>query len=702
MLKIKLILFLALLLMPACILAKCLQLSSEEEEIKSLVHIDKNQARTKIEALLKKQPDSIVAAYALSIIYEDREGNFPKSLYWIEQSKALLEKSCGLEPDYDSAIQLYRDILYQRFHIYADMDQREEQILAINDYLRLASPEEDVYKIWPLLKLERYQEAKAIAMSRMKSNRSYIRQSAYNGMMAIESEQRTRQPSYDWGYKGHLDANGQSCVIALNLGLASRQCFWPDKEEEFNKLAITALDQDCSTSPYIQSATTYLDHGDFAKSIHALSRWRPKDASDFVSSRMRFKKNIAELYYALGLWKKGIEFIHEVVYYPDRSAGNDSASQEMLFLESAIIYWSMLDARFHEINEENSARGFWDAQKQQWENWELRWEKWKQKRQIMRFGGYRKLLTDLLRPYVSNVAPWQMNSLVYLLGSGILRSAITYVRTEEKEFTKEIDLFLSAFEAELFWVEGDYLKAYELAKKAYEGISPAIKIFRYRLLALMWASKQKLNAQGEMAGGELDQDLDLLIQKYPTPLRILNISIPASIEFSGSNLKLAEQVYDRLKNSPRFDVNGSAQQRVKVQINASESDIQICMLGLGNQQYGCATTQIDPKFEEEEQEKKRKAKQEKRTKAIKKQLDQQAKDEGISSANQSETEQVDFAFENEKAEAINPDPIFRAIKRFHTKIFTPKVELSQKEMNTLDGNISQQSAEEALDVFSDD
>ncbi len=695
MLNIKVVLFLAFIFVPILSFAKCIDISKEEEDIEALLYGDLNKARTKIENLLKRQPNSIMAAYGLSKIYEDKEGNFPKSLYWIEQSKTLIEKDCGTSPDYDLAIELYKNILQQRFHIYGEMDKREEQVKAIDDYLKQANPEEDVYKIWPLLKLERYDEAQEIALTRIKSDQDYIRQSAYNGLMAIESEKRTRKPSYDWGYQGHLDANGNSCVIALNLGLAARQCFWPNKEEEFNKLAISASDQDCSTSPYIQSSTTYLDHGDFAKSIHALSRWRPKDASEYVSSRMRFKKNIAELYYALGLWKKGVEFIHEVVYYPDRSAGNDSASQEMLSLESAIIYWSMLDARFKEIDEENSARSFWDAQKHQLQIWELRWEKWKQKRQIMRFGGYRTLITDLIRPYISNVAPWQMNSLVYLLGSGILRSALDYVREKEIEFPKEIDFYLSAFEAELYWKEKNDLKAYELATKAYQGLSPAIKVFRYRLLALIWATKKRLSDRGEMAGGELDQDLDLLLQKYPTPLRILDIAIPATIEYYG-NHPLAKEVYERLLNSPRFDVSSQAQQKVKVEIHVDEVDIKICMFGLGNQQYGCAITKIDPKFEEEEQEKKRKAKQEKLKKKIEKQMDKQEKEED------GPKEQVDFVFENEKTEEIEKDPIFRAIKRFHTKVFTPKVELSQKEMNTLDGNISQQSAEEALDVFNED
>jgi hypothetical protein len=685
-----------ILSLPMGLLANCPKQSAEEKECEMALDLKElNKARTLAEKILKENPNSPTVAYVLSVIYEEREGNFPVSLHWVEKSKETIESLCGtrLSEYNDAMIELYRNVLHQRFHILGELDSREEQLEAIDDFVKLFDKNYEAYKIWPLLKLERYEEAEALGKKGIKSDEAYVRQTSYNSLMAVESEKRTRKPSFDWGYKGHLDANENSCVIAMNLGLASRQCFWPDEEEKFNKIAISAKDQDCSSSPYIQTSTTYLDHGDFAKSIHSLSKWRPKDMSDYMRSKTRVKKGLAELYFALGLWEKGIKTIDDVVYHPDRSAGSDSASQEMLFLESAIIYWAMLDARLKELDEENSARSFWDAKKKELSEWRLRWEKWKQKRQIMRFGGYRELLIDLLRPYVSNVSPWQMNALVYLLGDGILKSAVAEVREREKEFPEQINAYLQAFEAEMAWQASDYQRAEELATQALTVISPAIKILRFRLNALIWGSQQALTKKGIISdGGSLDQRLDELLQKYPTILRILDLRIPADIKLLGES-RMHQDIYDRLKKSPRFDLDAQVDRKVKVTIDADESKIYLCMLSTQGQQYACSQTWIDPQLEEKEIEQKRKQKRKHRNQN--KRLDQQ-KSKADDQKNPKKT--ADFSAKVE----IDPDPIFRAIRQFHVKAFTPKVELSQKEMNTLDGNIMQLSAEDALDIFNQD
>ena len=50
----------------------------------------------------------------------------------------------------------------------------------------------------------------------------------------------------------------------------------------------------------------------------------------------------------------------------------------------------------------------------------------------------------------------------------------------------------------------------------------------------------------------------------------------------------------------------------------------------------------------------------------------------------------------EESQAIEPNPVFRLIDRLHATLFSPRIELSQRELDTLDGNTRQISAEDAL------
>ena len=52
---------------------------------------------------------------------------------------------------------------------------------------------------------------------------------------------------------------------------------------------------------------------------------------------------------------------------------------------------------------------------------------------------------------------------------------------------------------------------------------------------------------------------------------------------------------------------------------------------------------------------------------------------------------------SEEEEVMEPDPVLRVVDLAHQRLLSPKVELTQRELDTLDGNIRQVSGEEALE-----
>ena len=678
----------------------CVLITQAEREAKVALHTQKrNRARTLAEKAVKRWTDSvdarraqddasapppaevrrpILGALVLAQVYEESEGNFPKAIFWVREAIDWLREECGPKPKDLRAQQLHRDLLLQESWVLGSMDRRQEQLDALERYAKIYQPPKDERKIWPLVKLGRFEEAREIGLRQIKSDEGYVRNRAFNGLMAVECEARNRKASYDWGMRGHIDAQKQSCVIALNMGLASRQCFRFDEEEQFNRTALNATQSDCSSSPYIQSSATYLIRGDFQKSISALSSWVPQTAMEWTQSHMRVKARRAELMFGLGVWHRGLKEIHEVVTYPDRSAGTDSASAEMLNLESYVLYWALLDGERIAAEERRAIRSWWSSLKRQGRRAMSAWRRWRVKRQVIRYATYHQNLVDLIRPYFSSVMPWYSTTITHLLGSGVLRGALNQARdAEAQDFPEIAHAYLDAFEAELSWLEGDAGEAERLAESALAGVPKAAKLLRYRLLALRWA------AQSELSGVvEVNQDLHLLLSEYPVPLRLLDLAIPARLEVSAGDL--ASAVGAHLRKSPRFLISDQA--GLTLQVTERKESLQICLMGSRGNRYRCSETLIDLKREQEAQRARRQA-----VRGTPHDI-QRTRDDDDESPKE---ERAD----DEWSVPLEPNAALRVVDRAHQELFAPLVELSQKEMDTLDGNIRQLKAEDALDML---
>ena len=656
--------------------ASCFTPTQGEQEAKVAFYSgQRNSARTLAEKILKEQEEPILGAFILALIYSEMEGNFPKALYWLRRSERWLLSRCGGKPSDLEAQKFHRDLILQQSFTLGDMDRRLEQLQTLIRYDDLYTPPRDDLKIWPLVKLGRFEEARALGYELIQKEDPFVRSRAFNGLMAVECEARERKASYEWGMKGHIDAREQSCVIALNMGLAARQCFLFDEEVRFNRLALNAQDKDCSSSPYIQSSATYLIRGEFQKSISALSAWAPQTASEFSQSHMRVKGRRAELMYSLGVWGRGLDEAHQVVTYPDRSSGTDSASEEMLSLEASLLYWAFLDGALISAREQASARSLKEQSVALLSRIRLKFRRWKQRRQVIRYASHEELLTDIVRPYYSNVMPWYLSSLAHILGGGVLRGAIERARAlESKDYPDEVNAYLDALEAELEWVEGDYSASLKLIEQALAGVPQAASLMRYRLMALRWASRRALGDPSLPPGG-LDDDLHTLLQRFPTPLRILDLSLPVQLSLSGG--ALADQVGQALARSPRFELDERA--TLTLEVSESAEQLKVCLIGRSSARYGCVESWIDPEVERAKRALKRQASRGRAHRIERTPEGEGAQDDG-------------------REEPLE-GPVERVVDRVHALLLAPKVELTQKELDSLDGNIRQLSAEDAIEAL---
>lgn len=655
--------------------SRCFNPSKKEKEAKVSFYNKKlNRARTQVESVLEHQKQPILGAYILGLLYEEAEGNFAKALYWVSQSeKWLLERCSSLNEDIH-AKKFHQDLITQQAFLLGDLDRRQEQLDTLERYDSLYQPPRHDYKMWPLVKLGRFEEARQYGLELIKSDLSYVRSRAYNGLMAVECEARNRESSYEWGLKGHIDAQKESCVIALNLALASRQTFRFKKEEQYNRVALNARDQDCSISPYIQIAETYLIQGEFQKSISALTKWAPASAQEWMRSHMQIKQRRAELLYSLGIWNKGLKEIYDVVTYPDRAAGTDSSSEEMLHLEASLIYWALLDGQRITLQEKLASRG-WGAWIKSWGEWStLLFTQWTVERQIIRFAAHQNHLIDLIRPYFSKLLPWYTPLIGHIIGKGVIDNALQEATAlEQMDFPKQAHAYLDTFRAELSWLNHDDSAVLEYVESALKGIPKLAQLVRYRMITLRWAANRRL---GKVL--DLDDDLHLLLRSFPVVLRTLDLKLPVQIKGSlSSQSKYAPRFIKAIRSSPRFEVNPRS--KLKITFTQTPTQLKACLTNNTGYRYSCVSEWIDYKIAQEKREQKRR---------IKKRQDQKQQAQDIEDPSQSKDQ-----------EELDKDPLNRLVDRLHFIFFSPKVELSQAELDTLDGNTHQLNADDAAEVL---
>lgn len=588
------------------------------------------KAREIAQKVLDEDGDRLIALYVMALVHQRAEGNFARALFLLRKGRKLLEAIDGPEPTDPDAARWHKKILRLETWILGDMDRREEELALLERYDALYPPGMPYEHIWPLLKLGRFDEARAVGKSLIYDDNRWVRQRAFNGLMAVEDELRNRKASFDWGYKGLEATHREACIIASNLALAARRRFDLDGAVKYDQIALKASDDSCPTSPWSQLTTMYLVFGEFQKSLSAFQELRKvhRTASQRQQNEMFIRGRLVELLLALGQFEKAEIRVHQILDQPDR-AGNTSASAENLDLSNAVMGWAVFEARFQQSLERLSARPITGQFDERWQRLKRRMSRWNRRRAALRLAAQPILLRDMIRPYYTDVMPWYSGALIAMVGPGTVRKSIAEGRPEETDYPEQAEGYFKAFEGEMSWREGDYSAAIDRGRDALRMLPQKDGLLRFRVEA--WLG-EALIQRGETEAGR--ERLHGVLRTWPTVTRLLGLVLP--VAFEADDHSSARLAIERLEGSPRFRASGSLW---KVVASEDDGELRICLRALSGYQYACAQTPL----------------------------------------------------EGDESEAVA-----KAIDAFHDKAFAPKIELTQGELNTLDGRAVRMDADQAV------
>lgn len=609
-------------------------LGGDVDERAAMVSVDTGKyatAREQAEKILAKNPRSFIATFVLGRVHAEAEGNLARALFLIREARRMLEGRFGRWPEHPDAQRWHKLMLNWESSTLGYMDRRLEQLRVYDLYEAHYQPPMTARRIWPLLKLGRFDEARAIGERLLHDENQDTRERAYNGLMAVEEEAGNRRPSYEWGKKA-LEALGEdSCILATNTALGARRAFDLQKTITYDQIALKAKDLTCPTSPHAQLTAMYLVFGEFQQSLSALEALRkvPRPPDLRVQNEMVIRARFVELLLALGQFEEAETRVREILAAPDR-AGMISASSEIVELSNTLLGYSVFTAREHQLRERVAVRPLMESLPLRYAAETVAAARWRTARDATRLAALPGLLHKHVRPYYTDVMPWYGADMLTLFGAGVMRQAIEEVRAIETDYPAPAGAFLDAYLAELAWREGDLGAALRLGDDALARLPKEPRLLRHRMMAWMADARRRT---GDHEGAR--RDFAAVLDLYPTVVRHLDVAVPIVIDDvrGGRGAELA----DRLADSPRFAVEAGAP--FSVRIEDAEDRIALCLTVAKRR---CAELAGD---------------------------------------------------ELKDAE----DPIALALDRFHDTVLSPAIELTQSDINSLDGRAVRQDARRALD-----
>lgn len=603
------------------------------------------RARELAEKVLDRQPDSFIATYVLARAFHYEESNLPRALFLLRKARRLLEKRFGAEPEVAMAQRWHREVLMDLNWLYGEMDRPEDRLRLLHEYARLYNPPHRDLRMWPLMKLRRFDEARALGRELTRSDDLHERVRGYNGLIATEAEAMLRTATWRMGQEALEATQRRTCIIAHNMSASALAVFRFDDAEQLAKEALKAEYQDCSHSSYSRLATLYLVEAEFQKAISALESLRKVGIEKRYREQfeMSNRAQLAELLYALGQLEKAEEFARAVFQAPDRT-GMTSSSAADLKLGAAVTLGGVLDARLAQQAERMSARALGDRVDHGIAAVSLSVERWEVARKAVQLAAVGDTLPTVVRPYMKAVVPWQVGSLIGLLGGGVMAKAVRAARELEEELPAA-HAFLDGLEGEVAWRDGDLGAARRLGESALEGVPREAATFRLRVSAWL--------ADVRWRQGEAREAVELwhtVLQRLPSALRMLGLAIPATLVVSDD--AAAREVADRLRGSPRLKVVGEGEPAFTVDVYRDGDGLHVCLREARGFSFGCAdeaTLQAPPR----------------RGQA--------------------------------PAKAPEGDRVARMIDAFHDKVLAPKVSLTSSDINSLDGSPVRVDADQVLD-----
>lgn len=596
------------------------------------------RARELAQKILEEDKKSLAGHYVMAAVYHYGESNLPRALFMIREARKLLAGRYGDTPQDSEGRYWFVRVIFEEISITASMDKRQEQLSLLRLRDRVLGEKRPSDQIWPLIKLERWDDALRQVDAGLAHEDLDQQFRAMNGLCALEFERRRRQASYQ-ACLSMAERFDFSEVAWSNTAESAMMVFRHDEAERYY-LKATELPNNSYGSPWRSLAMIYLMEGRLSEALGALKKAQQqrmaREPHTHQQDQASMDAAVTTLLLALGHSEDAERLGRRVYERPDR-AGGTSASERQLAITGALLFWASLQMRTAAAQEEEAARPWYLRATPDMGRRALEVEAWTVKRRAVRLLAFRPELVEMIRPYLTgivNIEVWLQGGLVDVLGPGITLELLDEARQDEDD--PQAEGYFLALEAEAHLARGDHGQALKAATEALKKLPVAEVLLRARVAAVGGQAAHELDQPGLR-----DKLWNQALEDFPAVFRLLDLAVPVKVEHDGT--ELTQEVADALLRSPRLRSEDGG---LTVRIEEKPEGLRMCLYRQRDALHGCA--------------------------------------------------------QSKKAEEGQEETVAQASRSFHEMLMSPKLDLTQSDIRSLDGSPTTGRARRDIDTLLND
>jgi hypothetical protein len=541
-------------------------------------------ARELGDRIIKAHPDSWAGHYVLGMVFHFAEGDLARAVYHLDLGMQLFEKRHGATPPPDAPWRWHEAILRELAATYGEMDRPDPELKILEKYDAAYQPKRIAQRVWPLMKLRRYDESRAAAKLAVGSGNDQQRVIARSDLCAAECEAGDRQSAYLACVDALSDFRRPGTGGQVEYSNASEAALSVYKYDECERYLLEATQRavpDSWGNPFQHLAQLYLTEGRVPEAIAAVRgaqelRMRRPPWLD-QHGQARLDGTIAELFLLVGITDRSVNAARRAVDRPDRQ-GVHSGTEAQAEAASAVRLATVLHEQAVREEEDAGTSSLLDAVKLRARAAWDRVRSWRARRSAAVMLADADFLVKSLRPYYVggiDLPMWFMPEAIDAVGGGVALAGLA--RAREVEHFAASDSYFDAIEAEAEFLRGNCDTAGRVAAHALHYLPGAESLLHGRMAIIAGECARRDGDEGAAAGFYATA-----LAKDPGNFRRMELQLPVRLETDGT--PLAEKAAALVEGSPRFHT-GEGRFSIKLQGGRTP---QACLYGPNHEQYACA------------------------------------------------------------------------------------------------------------------
>ena len=226
------------------------------------------------EAILRQNKNSPLGNYLVGVAMQRGEGNLPLARYYLGRARTLIEQNPALTAT-DQGTDLYALVMFELILVAGLTEKHEEQIQLTAEYGRLFGLDMGERSGWSLMKLGRHNEARQLMQKYLKSKDPDTRRGALNTLGSIEMSLGNYEEAFRWFtiLKNELTERDTINIATLvrNRAEVANVLLKFDIAESDTLLATKYFHPNSYSNPWMSLALLYTTEGRLAEAISAIS-----------------------------------------------------------------------------------------------------------------------------------------------------------------------------------------------------------------------------------------------------------------------------------------------------------------------------------------------------------------------------------------------------------------------------------------------